>query len=92
LSQDRGQFDLRAMWSHEIGGWSSDLTARLASANSDARFRVNGLPVGRDTFTLGAGVSAKLKRNLSLFGDYNVELRGVEGTQQAAITGLRLEW
>ena len=91
-NQGLGQWELRAMWSHELSGWNSSLTGRLAAATSDARFTVDGLPAGRDSFTLGAGFSGEIKRNLSLYGDYSLDLRGEGTTQQMALAGLRLVW
>jgi autotransporter-associated beta strand protein len=89
---ERGQLELRAMWSHELSGWQSALTGRLASATSDTRFRVDGLPVGRESFKVGAGLTGQLKRNLFLFGDYSMELSNLGKSEQTAMAGLRLTW
>jgi len=87
-----GLVDLHATWNRELANLQSQLTGRLASATSDARFTVDGVPMARNGFTLGAGLSGKLKRNLSMYGDYSIELRGSGQREQTALAGLRLVW
>src|SRR6185503_20762701 len=43
-----GMFDIRAVWSRQLASLESALTARLADANSDERFVVDGIPGQRD--------------------------------------------
>lgn len=51
------QFDVRAVWSRESRSFASDLSGRLVSSTSDARFTVGGVPVERDALTFGVGLS-----------------------------------
>ena len=89
---ERGQLELRAMWSHELSGWRSPLTGRLAAATSDSRFTVDGLPAGREAFRLGAALTGELKRNLFLYGDYSMDLTNTGASEQTAMAGLRITW
>jgi len=48
--------------------------------------------VKRDAFTVGAGVANEVRTNLSLFADYNLELRGGGQKVHLLAAGLRLVW
>jgi outer membrane autotransporter protein len=89
---NEGMFDVHAVWSRQLASQQSDLSGRFATATSGTRFTAKGVPLARDALALGAGFSGKLKRNLSLYGDYSVELRGAGQIQRTAFAGMRLVW
>jgi outer membrane autotransporter protein len=90
--REQGLVEIRASWSHQLAAVDSAMTAKLADAMSAKRFAVNGLPADRDSFLLGAGLSGTLKRNLSYYADYSLELGGAVERQHTGMAGLRLTW
>jgi outer membrane autotransporter protein len=90
--RNQGLIDIRAIWNRQFASSGSVMTAKLAEATSDARFVVNGLPAERDSLLLGAGFSGQLKRNLSFYADYSLELGGDGQRQNTGLAGLRLVW
>jgi outer membrane autotransporter protein len=66
--------------------------AKLADADSEERFRVDGVRDRRDSLLLGVGFSGKLKRNLSFHGDYSLELSGAGQRQSTGFAELRMVW
>jgi uncharacterized protein with beta-barrel porin domain len=87
-----GLFDVRAMWRHELRDLNNGLSARLASSTSNARFETDGTPMGRDSMTVGANYSGRLGRNLSLYGDYSLDVSKESGAQHNLLAGFRYIW
>ena len=85
-------FDVRAMWRHELRDVGTGLSARLANSNSDSRFDADGTPLGRDSTPVGANYSARLGRNLSLYGDYSMDVSKESGAQHNLLAGFRYLW
>jgi outer membrane autotransporter protein len=88
----QGLIDVRAVWSRQLGSVASPLTAKLADADSEGRFTVDGLPDPRDSLLLGVGFSGKLTRNLSFYGDYSLLLSGAGQRDSTGFAGLRMAW
>jgi len=85
-------FDVRAMWRHELRDVGTSLSARLANSTSDSRFDADGTPMSRDSMTVGANYSARLGRNLSLYGDYSLDVSKESGAQHNLLAGFRYLW
>lgn len=88
-SMGSGIFEARAVWSHEFGDTDPAISGRLATVPAGPSFTVVGVPIERDALTLGTGFSGQAARNLYLYADFNVELRGSGQSQYAAMGGLR---
>jgi outer membrane autotransporter protein len=87
-----GAFEARAIWSHEFGDADPAVSGRLAAGPATPSFTVLGVPIERDSITLGAGLSNQVSKNLSLHADFNVELRGQGQAQYGLVAGLRYAW
>jgi autotransporter-associated beta strand protein len=85
-------FDVRAMWRHELRDVGTGSSARLANSTSDSRFYTDGTPMGRDSMTVGANYSARLGRNLDLYGDYSLDVSKESGAQHNLLAGFRYLW
>lgn len=85
-------FDMRAMWNREFGDIQPTLSAGLADAVSDTRFTVDGAPLGRDSITVGAGLSGRIGNGVFLYADCQAELRSLGQTQQSIIAGVSYVW
>jgi outer membrane autotransporter protein len=92
MSFGSSRFDVRAMWRHELRDVGTGLSARLANSTSDSRFDADGTPLGRDSMTVGANYSARLGRNLSLYGDYSLDVSKESGAQHNLLAGFRYLW
>ncbi|HLS84905.1 MAG TPA: autotransporter outer membrane beta-barrel domain-containing protein, partial [Burkholderiales bacterium] len=85
-----GGWELRAVASHLFGDRDAPVTARLAG--QAANFTASGTPLRRTALTLGAGVAAKVRKNVSGFADVSWETRGAGQDAYAATAGLRAVW
>jgi fibronectin-binding autotransporter adhesin len=92
MSFANGLLDVRTVWRHELRDPNTDLSARLANSVSETRFTADGTPMGRDSMTVGANYSARLGRNLSLYGDYSLDVSKESGAQQNLLAGFRYTW
>jgi outer membrane autotransporter protein len=84
----RGAFEARAVWSHEFGAITPTLRASLASDRTGSSFAIQGVPQGRDSGIVGAGVSMHLRSSLLFHTDYNLELGPDRQARQAVAAGL----
>lgn len=87
----RTHLEARVLWSHEFGNTDATTTSSFVNAPG-ATFKVDGVQVRRDGFILGGGIAHEVSRKLSLYADYNAELRGDGQDQQTLVGGIRFEW
>jgi outer membrane autotransporter protein len=92
FNEKRGTLEARALWGHEFGDRDPALTGRLAAATTGGAFTVRGVPLKRDSLTLGLGAANEVRKNVSLFADFNLELRGGGQSAYALLAGLRAVW
>jgi uncharacterized protein with beta-barrel porin domain len=92
IAANSGSFEARAIWGHAFGDVVPTVTGRISSALSPATFTVAGVPLKRDSLTLGATFSTHATSRLSLYGDIATELRGSGQTQYGLLAGLRYAW
>jgi outer membrane autotransporter protein len=83
-----GSFELRAIWRHEFRDVNPTFSARMTGAPTAVSFTVAGASLQRDSLVAGGGASGKIAKDISLYGDYNLELRGSQRTH-AVVGGLR---
>jgi outer membrane autotransporter protein len=91
-ADERGMFEARAVWSHELGEVNPALRASLASATRPGEFTVRGTPRARDSLLLGAGFAKELGRGFLLHSDYNMQVDADREVRHTFVAGLRYEY
>jgi len=87
----RTQLEAHALWSHEFSNPDATVSSNFISAPT-AAFAVDGVTTKRDAAIVGAGIAHEVTRKVSLYADYNAELRGGGQDQQALVAGFRYLW
>jgi outer membrane autotransporter protein len=92
IDRGTGSVEAHATWGHEFGDTAPTLTGRIGTALSPATFTVAGVPLKRDALTFGAGFYKQPTKNVSVYANVAVEMRGSGQTQYGALAGLRYAW
>jgi len=92
IHNDKGTFEVRAIWSHEFGETNPAMSGRLAAVPGGAAFTVTGVPLKRDALTLGLGFATQVNKRLSLHVDVNAEMRGSGQNGEMLMAGFRYAW
>src|SRR5581483_6622498 len=88
FSDENGSLEARAVWNHEFASTSPTLHASLASDSSGGSFAIRGVPQGRDSGVVGAGISMHLRSSLLFHTDYNLELGADRQFRQVVAAGV----
>ena len=81
----------RVVWAHEFGDLNAPLVARLQGAGSALAFQSSDTALGRDTLTLGLGLSGRIAQRTDLFADVQ-SLNGSRQRRIGIMVGVRSRW
>jgi subtilase-type serine protease len=90
FANDRGGWELRAVYSHLAGDTDSPISARLAG--QPATFSASGTPLKRNALTVGGGLAGGISKTGTAFADVSYETRGSGQDAYAFTLGARWGW
>lgn len=82
--------EIRGLWIHDFDDAAQTMDASLSGSGA-AVFAVRGVEPKRDAALLGAGIADTINRDMSLYFDYNLELRG-DDTSHLVVAGFKYQW
>lgn len=79
--------EFSAMWYHDSGTLSRNVTSSLVGDNSATKFVTPGAEVSRNTYSIGAGVTRSVGKNSSLQLKYDLDIRTGYTGHNAQVVG-----